>query len=403
MRKDEIALQILNMLLDKYERSSSFRGGKRRIILTPRTDMNLFLLLESPADRKPFMDAINELSSASLIGYENDRDDDSYPSLIYLLVDADTINRVYSAAGRKDKHRILENLFRKIADTAAEMPECDIKTYLLSALKKTGEYIIPRPFSGSSLDDDILKALSFMAANESEIMERVLSLRLYGNSKYFEKEVKSSVLSILRSIGPEKRDDELLSAYSVVRYPEEFMFKGDVIISFKDGSFTDFSALKSGSVITSSDADRAVCVISKTVSKITTVENKANYIQLAAEAGPDELVIFLGGFFSPARGRFLSLMHRSFPTAEYLHTGDIDLGGFLIFLKLKEIIPEIKPYMMDAAALDSYIDSAEPIGDGKYLASLQNLLEDESFSVFHPVISLMLEKRVRLEQESFLG
>ena len=56
MRKDEIALQILNMLLDKYERSSSFRGGKRRIILTPRTDMNLFLLLESPADRKPFMD-----------------------------------------------------------------------------------------------------------------------------------------------------------------------------------------------------------------------------------------------------------------------------------------------------------------------------------------------------------
>lgn len=143
MRKDEIALQILNTLLDKYERSSSFRGGKRRIILTPRTDMNLFLLLESPADRKPFMDAINELSSASLIGYENDRDDDSYPSLIYLLVDADTINRVYSAAGRKDKHRILENLFRKIADTAAEMPECDIKTYLLSALKKTGEYIIP--------------------------------------------------------------------------------------------------------------------------------------------------------------------------------------------------------------------------------------------------------------------
>ena len=379
MRKDEIALQILNTLLDKYERSSSFRGGKRRIILTPRTDMNLFLLLESPADRKPFMDAINELSSASLIGYENDRDDDSYPSLIYLLVDADTINRVYSAAGRKDKHRILENLFRKIADTVAEMPECDIKTYLLSALKKTGEYIIPRPFSGSSLDDDILKALSFMAANES------------------------SVLSILRSIGPEKRDDELLSAYSVVRYPEEFMFKGDVIIRFKDGSFTDFSALKSGSVITSSDADRAVCVISKTVRKITTVENKANYIQLAAEAGPDELVIFLGGFFSPARGRFLSLMYRSFPTAEYLHTGDIDLGGFLIFLKLKEIIPEIKPYMMDVAALDSYIDSAEPIGDGKYLTSLQNLLEDESFSVFHPVISLMLEKRVRLEQESFLG
>ena len=59
--------------------------------------------------------------------------------------------------------------------------------------------------------------------------------------------------------------------------------------------------------------------------------------------------------------------------------------------------------MMDVAALDSYIDSAEPIGDGKYLTSLQNLLEDESFSVFHPVISLMLEKRVRLEQESFLG
>ena len=49
------------------------------------------------------------------------------------------------------------------------------------------------------------------------------------------------------------------------------------------------------------------------------------------------------------------------------------------------------------------MELAEDITDGDFLESLEMLFLDESYSVFHPVISLMLRERVRLEQEAFLG
>ena len=402
MRRDEIALQIINALLDKYEKSKAFKGGKRRIILTPHKDSRLFLMLESPSDRRPFLEAIAFLKEEGIAGYERDRDDDSYPSSIYLDVDAESIARAYAYSGRTDRHSLIENLRLKISQAEAVIPDGSIKSYLQSVLVKTEKQVIPRPFSGASLDDDILKALHFMASNEDEIMERVMSLKLYGDSKHFEKNVRSSVLSILRRIRTGERDEELLSAYSVVRYPEEFLFCGDLSIEFIDGRIVDFSALKAGSAITSFDVERAAGCTSTDMRRITTVENKANYIQLASSRGDDELVIFLGGFFSPAKGRFLSLVHKSFPEAEYRHTGDIDIGGFRIFVQLKSLIPEVTPFMMDEDTLENYMDSAEKITDEDYLRSLEALLSDESYTRFHSLISLMIKKRVRLEQEAFL-
>ena len=356
------------------------------------------------ADRQnlSFGDRLTFLKEEGLAGYERDRDDDSYPSLIFLNVDAESIERAYAYSGRTDRHSLIENLRLKISQAEAVIPEGSIKSYLQSVLVKTEKHVIPRPLSGASLDDDILKALSFMASNEDEIMERVMSLRLYGDSKHFEKNVRPSVLSILRRIRTVERDEELLSAYSVVRYPEEFLFCGNLSIEFTDGRVVDFSALRAGSAITSSDVERAAGCTSTDIRRITTVENKANYIQLASSRGDEELVIFLGGFFSPAKGRFLSLVHKSFPEAEYRHTSDIDIGGFRIFTQLKALIPEMTPFMMDEDTLENYMDSAEKITDEDYLRSLEALLSNESYSVFHSLISLMVKKRVRLEQEAFL-
>ena len=402
MRKDEIALKIINALLDKYEKSKAFKGGKRRIILTPHKDSRLFLMLESPSDRRPFLEAIAFLKEEGIAGYERDRDDDSYPSLIFLDVDAGSIEKAYAAAGRVDRHSLIEDLKMKISQAEAAMPDGNIRLYLQSVLVRIEEQVIPRPFTGSSLDDDILKALHFIASNEDEIMERVMSLKLYGDSKHFEKKVRPSVLSILRRIRTGDRDEELLSAYSVVRYPEEFIFSGNLSVEFDDERITDFSALNGSVAITSTDVERAVGCTSSNIRRIITVENKANYIHLVFNKEDDELVIFLGGFFSPAKGRFLSLIHKSFPEAEYRHTGDIDIGGFRIFTQLKALIPEVTPLMMDEDTLANYMDSAEKITDEDYLRSLEALLSDESYSVFHSLIPLMIKKRVRLEQEAFL-
>ena len=74
----------------------------------------------------------------------------------------------------------------------------------------------------------------------------------------------------------------------------------------------------------------------------------------------------------------------------------------MIFQRLKSsIIPSLKPYLMDRKALESRIKYGKKF-DPRYAEKLKSLLKDEDYSEFREVIKLMLEKNIKLEQESFL-
>ena len=132
------------------------------------------------------------------------------------------------------------------------------------------------------------------------------------------------------------------------------------------------------------------------VTKVITVENLTTFY---AMNNKEEVIIYLAGFHNHTKQNLLIKIYEKYPNAQYLHFGDIDVGGFLIFNNLLEKtgIPFV-PFKMGVKEL---IENKNKL---KNLTStdkkrLNKMLTDSKFSVFSDVISYMLENNVKLEQE----
>ena len=77
----------------------------------------------------------------------------------------------------------------------------------------------------------------------------------------------------------------------------------------------------------------------------------------------DTLYIYCHGFFSPKELKFLgALTEIAGENTEYLHWGDMDLGGIRIFLyNQRKLFPGLKPYRMDEAAYKAAVEQAAPV------------------------------------------
>ncbi len=79
--------------------------------------------------------------------------------------------------------------------------------------------------------------------SENEILERVFSIRCFGNSKQFERTVKSRLVSVLRKYldaADESTDEDLLRQVGIAKYRKQFKFYGNATISFEDGGYINF-------------------------------------------------------------------------------------------------------------------------------------------------------------------
>ena len=243
-----------------------------------------------------------------------------------------------------------------------------------------------------------------------EISERILSSRLYGDSKLFERQVRSRLLSCLRSIEKKEdeealMDDELLQKFGIVRWPEVMELCGPLIGVLDDGREIDFSSSIYGAYLNSETVYHLKAVHLPGVRRVLFIENKANYVwYLREKKKEDELVVFHGGFFSPAKGNLFYKLYQGGSEVEtWEHWSDIDLGGFRIFHRLKtQLIPEVLPYHMDAETLQRMEAQCMPIHEKAYLDRLEKLLDDPEYGIFHDAIRYMLTKKIRLEQEQFL-
>ena len=265
----------------------------------------------------------------------------------------------------------------------------------------------------AALEERLLQFLELLAGNEDELLERVVSTRLYGDSKYFERELRSKVLSVLRRIeedgyAEELNGEELLGRYGIVRWPEILEFTGPVVAMLDggDGSLRkiDYRDEVYGAYINSDTVRHLTGVRLNGVSRILTIENKANYISyINGMMAADELVIYHGGCYSPIKGRWLRLIAEEAEKGkiQVFHWSDIDLGGFRIFVRLRdEIFSSLRPYKMDLETLEKYGDRCMPIDDQNYLDTLAGLEAKPEYEVFYEVIRKMSSEKIRLEQEA---
>lgn len=140
----------------------------------------------------------------------------------------------------------------------------------------------------------------------------------------------------------------------------------------------------------------------KNADRIIFIENKANYIDYIQNKKRDnECVIYHGGMYGPIKGQFFKNIYKVAKNSEFYHWSDIDIGGFRIFVRLRKIIPNIKPYKMDKKAFYSKKEYWKEI-DEKYKSQLVKMREKEEYECFYDVIDEMLENNSKLEQEAFI-
>lgn len=458
MDGEKLARHVLSELLDKYENSEAFRKGEptqARIQLkfTDSVVPGYASGRLDPDDRAALHSALLRLAGQGLIELKWVRfEQGNILERVYLQWER--INTGYEYLCRTSQREKLaeftaglEQWLGKLSGEGmphADQPQQSLSGDMLkSRLPEAWRCIEPwihdvlafvreRGRIPSSLipeDEEtrglLLRALDGLVQMAGRSMPvRIFSKQVLGNSKVFEKQVQSHVMRLVRrywyvghplEVDAPEDDATLLREIGIESGHEDITFCGPIRFryigsdSLHQGTPTtrgiDAGIFPHGLAIDASDVHR-IQITEAPISRILTIENKANYrAYVRQNRQPDELVVYLGGFASPAQRTFISLL-RSFVdgTVMFHHWGDLDYGGILILQNLRNSCwPEAVPWRMGPELLDQYIDYVEPIDDDTYRFKLERLLESNVYEWAHPLIKRILKVSGTLEQEALLG
>lgn len=421
--------RILSILINWYENSPSHVRGEKpsrrrymRLYDDGQTDLPEYNI-ENHLTKKDINLAVLELAERKYIDYQWMRGQKNH-IISKLWLKADAIESVYDFIGLRPKGDEVDELISKLTDIKekinTQLSKKSTVQWALNWLDDTITVISHKRSIGnvmpelSSDRDDLLKAIFFLAANtEIETLERVFSMRCYGNSKHFECTIRKRLIRILKKylVQNDCTDEEALRYIGIVNYPEQFSFSGNLSITLpretslevKNGT-VDFSLLPHGGTLTIDDINQGNIIIGKNIKRILSIENRANYIDYVYKFQKnDELVIYHGGHFSPAKHIFFQSVVSSMPQeCVFLHWGDIDYGGFLMLARLRrKIYTKVKPWKMDKDDLIKFNDFTSSFPE-TYKEKLISLLEIPELNDCFPCIRYMLKSCVRLEQEAML-
>ncbi|MBR4207430.1 MAG: hypothetical protein IKQ88_02425 [Lachnospiraceae bacterium] len=418
---------VASELLVRYEHSKAYREGSSSRKVAVRADQlqEIEDELEEEEKKACFVSDVKKLKERGIADFSYDRDDENEIDRIWLIIDDDAIRKAYKAAGRRPKIDKITDFLKLINQAvAAMMPD----SLYIKFLKDQRDLIEEKKDFTRYFSEDMkanaatLRFLLFLDSNEenkSEQMERVLSARLFKDSRYFEDKLRSKIISILYTIkkeyeegGAEKKGgialtaeegDQLLAEKGIVRFPEIFEFTGEISVVLDEGRTADFSSFVYGACMNASMAERVDSVTFRNVKKIIFIQNKAVYAgYVAHRRKSDELVLYHGGFVSPAKNNWFAAIAEECArdgSIEVSFRGDIDAGGFRSFMKLKALFPTLIPSDMGVRALQANEKYVTELEEGRETDHIRELSDDPEYAVFASVMQYMLEKKIRLEQD----
>ena len=246
--------------------------------------------------------------------------------------------------------------------------------------------------------DDVLKAIAFIENNQEELYMREMSMKMYGDSKYFENVSLQPVCSMLRKYSKQNlRDgellDEILLIYRITREPQKLCIKGKAIINI-GGTEVDISGFSEGIEFQASEL-KNIKSVKLMVPYFMTIENRTSYLRYAKD---DAVVFYLGGYANRYQRDFIRAVYMSNSDANYLHFGDIDAGGFWIHHNLCEIT---------GVNFELFSMSADELGNREFATCLHKLTDNDiirlqelkKIDAYGDVVQYMLCNNVKLEQE----
>lgn len=246
--------------------------------------------------------------------------------------------------------------------------------------------------------DDILKAVAFIEKNQEELYMREMSMKVYGDSKYFENVTLQPICSMLRKyskqdFGEGELLDEILLVYHIAREPQKLCIKGKAIINIL-GTEVDISGFSGGIEFQTSDLIN-IKSVKLMAPNFMTIENRTSYLRYSKD---DVVVFYLGGYANRYQRDFIKMVYASNTDVCYLHFGDIDAGGFWIHHNLCEVTGanfELFSMSVDELENREFASCLHELS-GNDRVRLQELMKND---VYEDVIQYMLRNNVKLEQE----
>lgn len=381
-------MQILNFLIDKYERSKSFTGDNKRSQNFSVKLIKLFPKYGDDAEYDLYVGinkAIAELEECEYISLSKRKNG----VIDSVALNVHKLNESYAFISRIPKSDTNEKLLHLLKMYANKNEV--LEKYCQSQIDRIQNNKKAEYFDGDFTEyENILKAVSKIFDISEEIYIRNFSVKVFGDSKVFEK-IKQKVERLLFQYGDFPQEETILEDLNIIKNPGHVYIKGSGIITI-NGQIIDLSVLN-GDIAISSVLLESVDKIEITGNRVITIENLTTFNDFSQ---PDTFALYLGGYHNSHRRNFIRKIYEQNPQISYYHFGDIDAGGFYILLHLrKKTGIHFIPYQMNKDTLQKYSSYTKQLTDNDR-KRLKNLLDSE----FSDTVSYMLENNCKLEQEA---
>ena len=273
--------RILEKLLDKYEECKN--GSNRRVLLQCSKRESGAPDIESE-EYVVFLEQMESLRTAQLIDFDWIRKNHI---IDHIWLNLNHVQDAYAYVNRETMTQQVQNVVQQIDNV---LPGIQInwivqgleeeKKQLLERNKRFGIWKQPTEWRGKWLD--ALCHIDRLSGNV--VTMRACSVKLYSDSKYFEREIKKTLALWIREHEPilreteELEEREILSHVGILMMPEVFEFCGNIQMDFSDG-LVDFSPMKVGSCILASCVQDIRQISLNGVHRILFIENRTNYAE----------------------------------------------------------------------------------------------------------------------------
>ncbi len=398
LRLSKIQKDALNMLLDVYENSVTYKGQNIKNQSFAIKPEKIFYEYNGDYTDQDEVNQFNrEMQSLMefefvILDYER-----GIPVISKIKLNTNSINEIYSVLKRED---ITVKRNREIKMYTQYMGVHDIMdAFCKNQVERLNDYKDAKYTSDIAIN--ILKLLKYVLGNNSDIMERELSVAVLGDTKLFEKSYKSRICSIIEEYGEleldlsvlDKKEKEkaILEEYQVFSNPSYIFFKGNVDIHYVDGN--SISVTPDNPIAILSEAIARIEMIKVNSNRIVTVENLTSYNRINDNKST---FIYLSGYHNTAKQRFLKKIAENNSGVSWFHFGDIDPDGYYILKNLVEKTGiAFVPLYMDVQQLINCKQYCKPF-EKNDMVKANSLLK---FHFYDEVMEFMLANNCKLEQE----
>lgn len=398
LQLSKIQTKVLNMLLDVYEKSATYKGKNIRNQSFAIKPEKIFDNYNGDYTDQDEVDCFNREmqilmdSDYVILDYVK-----GIPVISKIKLNINSLNEIYLVLKRED---ITEKRKREIEMYSQYM---DIHYIMDAFCRKQMERLNAYKDAKYKFDIaiNILKLLKYVLGNNRDIMERELSVAVLGDTKLFEKSYKSRICSIIEEYGEleldvssldkKEREKVILEEYQVFSNPSYIFLKGHVEIHYIDGSSIRVTPDNPFAIL--SEVIARIKMIKVSSNRIVTVENLTSYNRINDN---ESTFIYLSGYHNTGKQRFLKKIAENNSAISWFHFGDIDPDGYFILKNLAEKtgIPFV-PLYMDVQQLINYRQYCKPLEKNDIVKG-KSLLK---MRFYDEVMEFMLANNCKLEQE----